>query len=63
MPQVAFPSRPPSAAISINAAVVACLERFVRRMSGRVREGGGEVTARALAQVDAAAAAAAAAAA
>ena len=41
--KVDFPSRTPSASTGINPAVESCLERLVRRMSGRVKDCGGGV--------------------
>lgn len=48
--KVEFPSRTPSANPGINTAVESCLERLVRRMSGRVKDGGGGGVALAVSQ-------------
>jgi Ca2+-binding EF-hand superfamily protein len=48
--KVEFPSRTPSAGAGVNAAVESCLERLVRRMSGRVKDGGGSGVGMAVSQ-------------
>jgi Ca2+-binding EF-hand superfamily protein len=48
--KIELPSRTPSAGLGLNAAVQACIERLMRRMSSRVKESGSNGVARSVSQ-------------